>query len=1103
MNNCPNDSEVFVAAQGPHGNGGRSEDARPNRNAFEEADAAKDARQREEAARTNTIQRINDTISPNSDPTPPGNAANATDAASLRRGARHLSKLIDDAAAGTQNLFDEFERAYAFASESTVGETSKWFDIVNSMFGRFANDRAAFYKFVATYFRGDPNQSIMGNRIIKNFELMQSKIVGAKQGYERMHSDILKTVTPIAKRVGMDAESLAAYIGHYANARHMPERNAHILAQWDADISALKMSGPIEKVMDLQEKRLRLEMFLNDIDPPEDLYSGGMTNGQARKVMDDVLARGITKEEAEAVSDMYVNMARQILQDRVDAGLVDADTLRSFPDFNSYLPVKTRPANKEGAFNDMTGYNPGTYHAIQGRVDAPDSAYYTVLQYGRRAANEIGTRDFGMDLAAMYEIAQQRGMDIGLREVDYPRLTAEMNSGNPRLAEAAKNLMLSGFVVDVPIPGLDGSISHKRRKLYYFDKGWKDENFGLDGSNLASTIQNVGRVATGFESIAKWTNRYSQLFTRFQPAFAVVNTFRDTGERLIHLMSREYYNDATGERISGASIAGSYVANTPRAGAILQQALRGELDPNTQMGAYWREYEQYGLYQKFMQRTRNERLSLDDVTAGRTLPQEGIRKMLDKPELSGFKQALDKSGALGSWVLEKLDGWNDYWNNIASFNQFLTLREAGVDVRSAAHGTLELMNLYQTGSWTPMLRVLFPFVKPTIQGGMAMSRSLGITGDLNDLKRRGPKAAATILGGYAALTALMPLLREGMGDDEKTGMNRLDQLSLSEIQRFLPIGDGTGAYAKIPYGFGIGQLIATLAFGMDRVQRGIMSPNDLAYEMAFAVFNNTSPTGKPNFDISKDPVAWLTQAISPALLQPLMQVATNRNFFGGKVTWATNEEEKAAAAQGRMSTPKFYHDAARELLATTGFDLAPEQLKTLADGLLVGPLRILQGTLIQDGVKKGSQEGNARETLGPVLSTLGATMFYGEKHATNQALFYQALDRYVSEIRKDNIDIALPSNLTRASAEEKDAYFTEKLKAAGKSDDFIDDYLILRAARSALRSSGQKFSKSMRATWLSSTDGSELKEQFMALAEEENDVYAAVINSLNYYNDAR
>ena len=235
MNGCPDDFSVYKAGQGPHGNGGIFEDGRPIRNMNDEIIDLRDGVQRDAAQRAGIFTRLRNLIAPGTGRptslTAPGNDVNRTDASQLMRAARQVAKLTNNAMLSREKLANDWENAYAYVNGSSVAETSKWFDFVNSTFKRLVNDRADFHKFVAYNF-ADPGKSVMNNRIVKEFELMPTKIRGQFQIYDRQRQDLLLSVRPIAERLGMDAEQLAATMGHYATARHMGERNTLLLNRW-------------------------------------------------------------------------------------------------------------------------------------------------------------------------------------------------------------------------------------------------------------------------------------------------------------------------------------------------------------------------------------------------------------------------------------------------------------------------------------------------------------------------------------------------------------------------------------------------------------------------------------------------------------------------------------------------------------------------------------------------------------------------------------------------------------------------------------------------------------------------------------------------------
>ena len=201
-----------------------------------------------------------------------------------------------------------------------------------------------------------------------------------------------------------------------------------------------------------------------------------------------------------------------------------------------------------------------------------------------------------------------------------------------------------------------------------------------------------------------------------------------------------------------------------------------------------------------------------------------------------------------------LDGWNDFFQNAGAFAQFVTLREAGVPASRAARGVLEMMNLSHRGELTPYLRVLFPYVVPTVESGVALARTLGLGARTpGDIIKQGMRGYMGLLAAYGAYSMLYPLARESLGRDE-TGKYRMDAMSLSELVRGVPIGMGSeGDFIRFPVGFGLPQIAAMLSVGQERVASGLMSPQDLAFDTLFLTVKNTMPGNWPDYRFTEHP----------------------------------------------------------------------------------------------------------------------------------------------------------------------------------------------------------------------------------------------------------
>ena len=280
-------------------------------------------------------------------------------------------------------------------------------------------------------------------------------------------------------------------------------------------------------------------------------------------------------------------------------------------------------------------------------------------------------------------------------------------------------------------------------------------------------------------------------------------------ERASNMVNRDYYAE-DGTRIKGSSLAAKVLANTPRTSKALLDVMQGRLDESNPMYQYLDEYRRGGLFQKYIQ---GQRSPVEESGTISGLPDASSR--LEKaivgyggPSVARWLRSL---GTSKNQVMRVLDGWNDFFQNAGAFAQFVTLREAGVPASRAARGVLEMMNLSHRGELTPYLRVLFPYVVPTVESGVALARTLGLGARTpGDIIKQGMRGYMGLLAAYGAYSMLYPLARESLGRDE-TGKYRMDAMSLSELVRGVPIGMGSeGDFIRFPVGFGIPQIAAML-----------------------------------------------------------------------------------------------------------------------------------------------------------------------------------------------------------------------------------------------------------------------------------------------------
>lgn len=1032
-----------------------------------------------------------------------GQSAGGKDLQELRRLSNESrKKILDTAKDNVRNGIRDAQAAIELVQNRTVAAGSKFEAFKNFLYGTFVNSRAEMVKWLSKVMHGAGEDQAFTAPLVRAFLRISPTARGFSSRFLQRREALLDKYTEMFNRAGIERDRAAYLLGHYACALHAPERNALLIARWRAlarEMFDKKIDRDDSHTTPAQYMKMAdlLEQNLNVINPQfkdaaeASLFrSSGYTNAEAQAEMKRILdVTGFTREEAEAFCRDLTAEFNNINYERARMGTFDPET--NIPDFVHYVPMISRKGTQFGNYvgvgNDATPYNPGSYYAAMGRDDPPDSAWITLQCYGNRAAAEIATRDFGYILSA---IKEKYGKDYhGLSSMEYGKLMRTIAGGGAP-AEAFRRMYNGGGFV-AAVRKADGTLE---RRFYYFAGG----DFEVNGTRFNSEMLNKalsadfklsepGPITSG---LARATGFMGQLTTRFTPLFSPLSGMRDLMERPLNMVNRTYYAE-NGDVIKGSSVVGDFIANIGQAGNLLYRGMRGQLDMASREGRMYQEFLDYGLAQKFSQRTQ-----VRDQTLNNAL--ESIDRSYKIGNLE-FKhrnmvKVLNNFGSAKNQLVGILDNWNDYFQNLAAFNQFLTLRKKGLSARNAADATMEMMDMSQRGSVTPYLQALAPFIVPTVQSGTAMLRSLGLgSNNWRDIWKNGKKGYFTLIGAALGYSMLMPLARSSMGQDEN-GVDNFDALSLDDASRSLPIGIGGNQYLRFPIGFGFAQLGALLAVGWERVNQGRMDMHDLAFEVMYAGMKNIAPGNWPQYDFSDAPASFIMSVLTPQPFRPIMEVASNTNYFGSRIYQPTQTPYESPAEKGRNTTPRVYHEQARWMRDTFGVDLQPEVYEAFERGYALGPFRALISFANSvDDIYKNSNRPPALDSVHPVFAAMGITSWYGKEPSASRSLYYEAQQYYADRISQTGLHMAAPRG---ADGEQ---WRRETLAGAGFDQNFIDDYIVLWRAYSELQAQGRDFNAEYIGRWDKMESSRELKEAFDRLGDANTAVYANAVEQLHYY----
>lgn len=1053
---------------------------------------------------------------------------NKTDAKMASIIAKRLNNFSTLANAGRQEKIEAYSDAMHNVSGTSNIIATAWMNFQNDMTKWLVNQRNDMRLFGDTHLHEEGKLGWQ-NQFNQAFDQMIPKIRGMAQKFADMHDTFMDGLTPLFRKTTISKKNLAEYGGFYLTCLHALERNPYLLNGWRdrintniARINELRSKGKIsgkdltdlkkltKETTELTRQWNALRDNLDNENPPEGLVSAGYTNGEARAEMVRIEREtGLTREELESIARPLSDMFHSITEELARAGAIAPEQIAAFPKFEWYAPMVTKKANLNIAINDATHYTPGSRQAMEGMRERPDSAYSTLHFAMRRAATEIGMQDFGL----MFAAAERKFSRKKVMEPDWKspilsfndsQLNAILQHGSREQREIAQSIRdNNGMVVNVPVTDKDGRQVFDRRYLY-FNPNFKEGR--LTGQALNEALSSNYKLgAKPLEMLSTATSYYGQSFTRFSPPFAPVAGTRDFLERAFHIASSDYYT-ADGRHISGASLVGKFALNAPRVGKMLFDSMTGKAEEGSRAAQYGDEYRRMGLQQKFKHSVGQAPREIDELSSGGTLVNflrsYGMTKSADwlqNKKLGVYRRILGEAGIAGKKALDKLDGWNDWWQNVSPFTHYVTLREAGMSAKDAAYNTRIIMDMSQSGSIAKYLAVVAPFVRPTMQGAGAFARSMGLSGrNMKEIFESGKKGWMTALAATAAFGVLYTIAKESLGEDEN-GNPRLDMFPVSRASNFIPIGiDDNGGYIKMPNGFGPVRVAATLSLCMDRLYRGLMTPSDAAFEVLFATARDTIPGNNPMFDFKEKPAEFIMHYFCPAPLKPFMELATNTNAFGGRIQKEGLSPEKPKFDQGFKNTPAVWHRVAREIYNTTGADLTPEAYRYMAKGLALGPLRMITSAIVsfseKDEPRQGLHKPTALEELGPIPAALGATLLYGKLQDPSQHYYYRAVEELTDKAKRAGVSMTQDGK----SGAEGEAIVRQKLEAGGISEPDIEDILLLRRARKKLLGIGSSFNKE-HSRWWDEEDSVGIRQSLESIGIQSDDVYRETVRQLNYY----
>lgn len=693
-----------------------------------------------------------------------------------------------------------------------------------------------------------------------------------------------------------------------------------------------------------------------------------------------------------------------------------ADLLRKYP---------TRQVLSLGLQDDVTRYS------RDGSSEPAADAYTNLLLFTRQHGSLIAQAPLRREIELLYEGTWQNVNQTGVfstkrleeleQKGEIPGIVRYLPGKEPANLKDVRPISAWGHIADA-----NGEQQYVRMNYYFTDTVIQEQigrNITLgesaDGNGLLGGIMAETRAYTRFAS---------QLMTRFNPRFQLfTNVFNETWERATTAAFRDVV-DVNGDPVSVTSLIASHAAHVAenmtigKRREIYRYITTGEVKTKLQ----YILHEMYGRGAIHLQTDLVEKQNMMEeykkALSTRALDAAGnrLKRLANKSEVVG--SAVDMSEDALDFMLMQLSEVTQVALVLASAQAYI---DNGVNLAEASNRVRDSFDAMRAPNWQTKMGALFPFVRATMSGVYNNIRSLTQT------EGQASKVAGVIVPKYITSMALLlatnltllglaaSLLGDDDDDDNGNGTPLLAKLPSTAFKQGVPLpnpfGDGI---IYLPVGHGIGSAMWQMAASLYRTANGTNDTAGLMGDLTTTVVENTLPIQLANSKLFGDEMGdWAVLSMTPQMLKPIVELATNRNSFtGAEIVRATTPRGERDSAQGNFKMPQGYRDLAAGLYDVTfgAVDMRPETIQHLSKGYFgYGPLRALDASF-QDlsEATGGTRERRSEQagSLAPIAALMGFGTFVDNQSLQADILSFGVQDKAYSKLAQYGVELTDPNN---------------------------------------------------------------------------------------------
>lgn len=598
--------------------------------------------------------------------------------------------------------------------------------------------------------------------------------------------------------------------------------------------------------------------YIDTINPELNGAGSGMSNEAAQAILDKSLLENKRLALEEVASHVYA-MLKQNREMMAKFGLEAQDAIDTWQQqYNFYVPLKGYAAEDGSTDSKGKKFGTGKGFNIKGRE--------TIKAMGRRSLAESPLLHTISDTTQA--VIRARKNEVGntfLKLVnDNPdlELWEVFTAENPdkKRGEVTVDGVKSIGIVNMTAFEMKSGEEYFKTKVDGTEQFVKIKdpllaramgNLGVDEANMLT--QNLGKV----------TRLLSALVTTWNPEFMLTNFTRDVQAAVANLLAETQVKD--GKALNTNGLAKKMIKSLPKAMSVLKHGFRDNDFSDADWGPFLKEFLESGA--------KTGWVNQKDI--------EGLANELKGSISRASNTKAGKVKRTGKAIADFVSDYNDIVENASRFSVYYHARKQGVTVKKASSLAKNLtINFNRKGEIGNTLNAIYMFANASVQGTANMLRALATPKDRSK-SMWNPQfynLSQKLAVGSIGATVLMANAMRELGGDDEDGVAFYDKIpDFVKATNFIIMTGGKDYVAiPMPYGYNV---LAAVGHSID----GVIQSKPIGKQAANLLMSSVSAFSPIGMQESESVEKAAIRTLSPTVLKPFAEMATNENFFGGKI----------------------------------------------------------------------------------------------------------------------------------------------------------------------------------------------------------------------------